>query len=48
MKLSLSRASESCFVWMFSFLGAYLVLETGPLFLGILIFKMPLQRLIGP
>lgn len=35
MKFSLSGARENCFVWMSWFLGAWLVLETGPLFLGI-------------
>jgi hypothetical protein len=48
MKLSLSRARESCLVWMFWFLGAWLALETGPLFAGVWIFNIPLRRLVGP
>jgi len=48
MRLSLSRANESCFVWMFWFLGAWLVLEAGAFFLGIGVFGIPLHRLVGP
>ena len=48
MKLSLSRSRESCFVWMFWFLGAWLVLEAGALFWGIWFFRIPLHRLVGP
>lgn len=48
MKLSLSRARESCLVWMFWFLGAWLVFEAGPLFLCIWLFNIPVHRLVGP
>ncbi len=48
MKLSLSRARESCLVWMCWFLGTWLVLETGPLFLGIRFFNIPAHQLVGP
>jgi hypothetical protein len=48
MKLSLSRSRESCFVWMFWFLGAWLVLEAGPLLLGVWLFNIPVHRLVGP
>ncbi|HEV2287373.1 MAG TPA: hypothetical protein VGR81_00305 [Candidatus Acidoferrales bacterium] len=48
MKLSLSRANESCFVWMFWYLGTWLLLETGSLFLGLWLFKISVHRLVGP
>lgn len=48
MKLSLSRSRESCFVWMFWFLGAWLVLEAGALFLGMWLFRIAVHRLLGP
>jgi hypothetical protein len=48
MKLSLSKSRESCFVWMFWFLGAWLVLEAGALLLGIWLFRIPVNRLVGP
>lgn len=48
MQLSLSRARESCFVWMIWFLGTWLVLEAGPLCLGIWLFHIPVNRLVGP
>jgi hypothetical protein len=48
MNLSLSKASESCFVWMFWFLSTWLVLEAGALFLAMLLFQIPLHRLVGP
>jgi hypothetical protein len=48
VKLSLSRSRESCFVWMFWFLSTWLVLEAGPLFLGIWLFHIPVHRLVGP
>jgi hypothetical protein len=48
MNLSLSKAGESCFVWMFWFMGAWLVLETGALFAGVWVFREPAHRLVGP
>jgi hypothetical protein len=48
MRLSLSRARESCLVWMFWFLGAWLALEAGPLFLCVWFFDIPAHRLVGP
>lgn len=48
MNLSLSKANESCFVWMLWFLSPWLVVETGALCLGIWLFHIPVHRLVGP
>ena len=48
MKLSLSAARASCFVWMLWFLGTWLLLEAGLLFLVIWLTNIPAYRLVGP
>lgn len=48
MNLSLSKARESCFVWMFWYLGGWLVLEAGPFFFGASILHIPAHRLVAP
>lgn len=48
MNFSLFRAKESCIVWMSWFLGGWLLLEAGPLVLGIWVFSIPAHRLIAP
>lgn len=48
MNFSLSRSRESCFVWMFWFLGAWLVLETGAFLLCSWVFQISVHRLVGP
>jgi len=48
MNLSLSNARKSCLVWMFWFFGAWLVLETGSLFVAVWLFNIPAHQLVAP
>jgi hypothetical protein len=48
MKLLLSAARASCFVWMLWFLGTWLLLEAGLLFSIIWLSNIPSYQLVGP